>query len=175
MARRILIAVDNSDDDEKAMDWMVENLLLSEDEIHIIHVVSREAVAINYSVPPLPGPVEDSEALSARLRSAEEFIRSRFLPKLAGHSSQALVHLIKSEVDNDAIGRVICEKAESLHAAVVVLAKHTRGAIKEFFLGSVCMYCVKHCKRPVLVHHEQQAVQAMLQSNHQSIMHVAVV
>jgi nucleotide-binding universal stress UspA family protein len=36
----------------------------------------------------------------------------------------------------------------------VVLAKHNRGKIKEFFVGSVTSYCVKHCKSPVVVLHE---------------------
>lgn len=38
--------------------------------------------------------------------------------------------------DNDSIGEAICKRAEALNAAAVVMAKHQRGAIAEFFLGS---------------------------------------
>lgn len=42
--------------------------------------------------------------------------------------------------DNDSIGAVICKRAEQLNASAVVLAKHNKGAIKEFFVGSVTNY-----------------------------------
>lgn len=38
--------------------------------------------------------------------------------------------------DNDSIGEAVCKRAEALNAAAVVMAKHQRGAIAEFFLGS---------------------------------------
>jgi hypothetical protein len=38
--------------------------------------------------------------------------------------------------DNDSIGEAICKRAEALNASAVVMAKHQRGAIAEFFLGS---------------------------------------
>lgn len=60
---------------------------------------------------------------------------------------------LQSEVDNDAIGRVICNKAAELNSAAVVLAKHRRGRLKEMLMGSVCKYCVQHCTSPVVVVH----------------------
>lgn len=60
---------------------------------------------------------------------------------------------VQSEVDNDAIGRVICNKAEELGAAAVILAKHRRGRLQEMFMGSVCKYCVQNCPTPVVVVH----------------------
>ncbi len=44
-----------------------------------------------------------------------------------------IVHFL---TDNDSIGEAICKRAEALNAAAVVMAKHQRGAIAEFFLGS---------------------------------------
>ncbi len=44
-----------------------------------------------------------------------------------------IVHFL---TDNDSIGEAVCKRAEALNAAAVVMAKHQRGAIAEFFLGS---------------------------------------
>jgi nucleotide-binding universal stress UspA family protein len=60
---------------------------------------------------------------------------------------------VQSEIDKDAIGRVICKKAVELQATAVVLAKHNRGRIQEIFMGSVCKHCVAHCTQPVVVVH----------------------
>ena len=38
--------------------------------------------------------------------------------------------------DNDSIGEAVCKRAEALNAAAVVMAKHQRGKVAEFFLGS---------------------------------------
>lgn len=56
-------------------------------------------------------------------------------------------------MDTEAIGRVICSKADDLNPAAVVLAKHTKGLLKEWFIGSVCKYCTVNCKCTVIVAH----------------------
>ena len=43
--------------------------------------------------------------------------------------------------DNDSIGSIICKRAEQINAVAVVLAKHNKGRIAEFFVGSVTNYC----------------------------------
>lgn len=48
-----------------------------------------------------------------------------------------IVHFL---TDNDSIGEAICKRGEALGAAAVIMAKHQRGAIAEFFLGSVTKY-----------------------------------
>jgi hypothetical protein len=52
-----------------------------------------------------------------------------------------------------AAGALVCRRAEQIDAAVVLMAKHQRGAMKEFFVGSVTNYACHHCKQPVLVLH----------------------
>ena len=48
-------------------------------------------------------------------------------------------------------GHVICEVAERLPAAVVVLGTHGRGGIKRAIIGSTSDHVVRHCQCPVLV------------------------
>jgi nucleotide-binding universal stress UspA family protein len=73
------------------------------------------------------------------------------LPKLADIQPDPCVHIVKSDVDTDSIGNVICNKADMLKAAAVIMASHNRSKLKEFFLGSVTNYCAHHCKQPVLI------------------------
>ena len=51
------------------------------------------------------------------------------------------------------VGSIVCKRAEQLGAAMVVMAKHNKGAIKEFFLGSSTKFCTHNCRTPVLVLH----------------------
>lgn len=63
------------------------------------------------------------------------------------------VEVVRSCTDNDSIGALVCKRAQQLNVAVLLMAKHNRGAVKEFFLGSVSNYALHHCKQPVLVLH----------------------
>ena len=51
------------------------------------------------------------------------------------------------------VGVEICKRAEHLGAYMVVMAKHTRGPLQQLLLGSATLYCLKHCRVPVLVLH----------------------
>jgi structural maintenance of chromosome 2 len=45
------------------------------------------------------------------------------------------VEVVRGCVDNDSIGALLCRRAEQLDAAVLLMAKHNRGPVKEFFIG----------------------------------------
>ena len=53
--------------------------------------------------------------------------------------------------DAASIGELICLEAEQAQAAMVVMVRHTKGAIQEFFLGSATSFCTHHSKVPILV------------------------
>lgn len=55
------------------------------------------------------------------------------------------LEIVKFACDNDSIGSIICKRADQLNAAAVMLAKHDKGAIAEFFVGSVTTYCEWSC------------------------------
>jgi len=100
------------------------------------------------------GVIEDDEETKRAVEQhAEEFIRTKFESKLEELKIPFQVDILRASTDNDTIGAVICRRADAVNATVVVMAKHTRGAIKEFFVGSATNYCTHHCKQPVLVLH----------------------
>jgi hypothetical protein len=61
------------------------------------------------------------------------------------------IKVLKGMTDAASVGEHVCKEAEQAQVAMVVMARHTKGAIQEFFLGSTTSYCTHHSKVPVLV------------------------
>lgn len=61
--------------------------------------------------------------------------------------------LLQSEVDTDSIGNVVCQRAEALAVAAVVIAGQRKSKVGDFLMGSITNFCLHHCKKPVLVVH----------------------
>lgn len=121
--------------------------------LHIIPVPMPEVIggigAMDSIVTVDPDPATDLKHIA----EAKEFMKRRFVTKLASRSIAYKVEIVHFLTDNDSIGEAVCKRAEALSAAAVVMAKHQRGAIAEFFLGSVTKYCTTHCKQPLIVLH----------------------
>eukprot|EP01023_Acetabularia_acetabulum_P009686 TRINITY_DN14383_c0_g1_i14.p3 TRINITY_DN14383_c0_g1~~TRINITY_DN14383_c0_g1_i14.p3 ORF type:complete len:156 (+),score=26.14 TRINITY_DN14383_c0_g1_i14:551-1018(+) len=152
--RSVVIPVDNSIESERACRWAVDNLYRGHDEVHLLHIIPRLQVAAVYGAPPIDFlPNQDPQAYEQLIEDAEKFISSRFVVMFEDINVQPIVHIIKSEVDTDSIGEVVCKKSEELQACAVVMAKHQKSKVTEFFLGSVTNYCMHRCTRPVVVVH----------------------
>ncbi|PNH03550.1 hypothetical protein TSOC_010373 [Tetrabaena socialis] len=152
--RHILISVDESAASEKALDWAIENIYRAGDELHLFHVIPPGQYVVLSTDMGFEEVVEDSEASQKRVEDhARNLLTEKFVPKLKAKDIAYQVELVRFATDNESIGAVICKRAEQLQAACVVMAKHNKGAIKEFFVGSVCNYCTHHCKQPVMVMH----------------------
>lgn len=57
--------------------------------------------------------------------------------------------------DEDSIGQAICSVADQLQPRAVVLAKHQRGRVAEFFMGSAAKAVATKCRWPVTLLHEE--------------------
>lgn len=153
MGRRLLISVDNSDACEGAVRWAMDNCYRPGDEVHLLHVIPRLQLAASFGAPPVDFlPYQDPNAYQSLIKSAEAFIAERALAHLGELEPAPVVHLVKYETDTDSIGNVICKKADELDVALVVMARHQKSKLQEFFLGSVTSFVVHHSKHPVLVY-----------------------
>lgn len=122
------------------------------DEVHLAHVIPRVNTVALHGAPPVDFlPEQDPVAYEQLIKNAEAFIAARFLPRLAPVRPDPVIHIIKSEVDADSVGNVVCAKAGSLGAAALVMASHSKSKLSELFLGSVSNYCTHHCPVPVLI------------------------
>jgi nucleotide-binding universal stress UspA family protein len=86
----------------------------------------------------------------------DESARERAKVYLAGIESDLLKENLSwvetHEVDGHA-GPALCEETARLHAGLVVMATHGRGAMGRFWLGSVADYLIRHLAVPVLMIH----------------------
>ena len=155
-ARALFICIDDSDASESSVKWALANIFKEGDEVHLAHVIPRFqlSAAAGPSLPLNQG----AGAYDNLIKNAEAFIVERALRHIeqvqAAQSRPQpppVVHIIKYETDSDSIGTVLCKKAEDLHAAAVVVARYNKSKLQQLFLGSVSMFCVDHCKRPVFV------------------------
>lgn len=156
MARVLLLAVQDSDVSERVLEWTVQELYREGDELHLFTVIPSPQPqvvggfgAMDSIVTVDPDPTEDLKHIA----EAKEFMKTRFVAKLASRKIPYKVEIIHYLVDNDSIGDAICKRADALGAAAVIMAKHQRGAVSQFFLGSVSRYTTTHCKQPVIVLH----------------------
>jgi len=62
------------------------------------------------------------------------------------------IDIVAYDTNSSSVGEILCEKATLLDDAVAVcVASTSKGRLKEFFIGSVCNYCLHRCKKPVIV------------------------
>ncbi|WIA13620.1 hypothetical protein OEZ86_006880 [Tetradesmus obliquus] len=152
--RNILLTVDESPSSDKVFEYTVKNLYRQGDVVHILHVIAPSRRLVVTPDMGLEGVIEDDEETKRKVEEhAQEFIRERFEKRLETLRIPYQVDIVRGCVDNDSIGALVCRRAEGIDAVAVVMAKHSRGTIKEFFIGSVTNYACHHCKQPVLVLH----------------------
>lgn len=152
--RHILIPVDDSKASTRAFQWTLDNLYRDGDEIHLFNVIPPGQYVVLSTDLGMEEVVEDDKETQERVEAkARQLLQENFVPTLESKGIPYQIELVKFSTDNDSIGSIICKRADQLNAAAVVMAKHNRGPIKEFFLGSVSNFCTHHCNSPVLVLH----------------------
>jgi nucleotide-binding universal stress UspA family protein len=141
---------------EKVLDYCLTHFYKDGDEIHLMHVIPVPApevltgLAMDSIFTIEPDPAVDVKHIA----DAKDFMRNRFATTLASKGVPYKVEIVHFMTDNDSIGEAICKRADALNASAVFLAKHNRGTISEWFLGSVTKYCTTHCKAPMVILHE---------------------
>lgn len=152
--RKILVAVDSSAGSEEALRWTLHNMYKAGDVLHFLHVVPRQEPAAMYGAPPVDFlPQQNPKSVQKLADQALSFIKDRLLPMLKDIETEPVVHVIKSDTDTDSIGNVVCQQADALAVAAVVIAGHRKSQTGTFFMGSVTSFCTHHCKKPVLIVH----------------------
>lgn len=93
------MAVDDSEDSQKAFNWAISNVYREGDQVHIVHVVPRLAFAAQYGVPPVDFvPAAESNTYETAVQRAEQFIIDRFVKAMPPSVRAPVVHIIKVSV-----------------------------------------------------------------------------
>lgn len=152
--RHLLVPVDESKASQRVLQWTLDNLYREGDEIHLFHVVPPGQYVVLSTDLGMEEVVEDDKETQERVEAnARKFLNETFVPVLQEKNIPYQLEIVKFSTDNDSIGSIVCKRADQINASAIVMAKHTKGAIKEFFLGSVSNYCTHHSIAPVLVLH----------------------
>lgn len=94
--RVLVIAVDDSEDSQKAFNWAISNIYREGDQVHVVHVVPRLAFAAQYGVPPVDFvPAAESNTYETAVQRAEQFIIDRFVKAMPSSVRAPVVHIIK--------------------------------------------------------------------------------
>eukprot|EP00245_Coleochaete_scutata_P010898 TRINITY_DN393_c0_g1_i1.p1 TRINITY_DN393_c0_g1~~TRINITY_DN393_c0_g1_i1.p1 ORF type:complete len:162 (+),score=27.76 TRINITY_DN393_c0_g1_i1:137-622(+) len=145
-AKRILVAVDESEESAYALNWTLQNIIKPGDHLHVLHAQPPPKI---YAGPAGPGFYVSPETIDV-IRKHEEKVSREVVKKARGICQQAGV-----QAEGDVIigepREAICEAVDQLKANLLVMGSHGYGAIKRAFLGSVSDYCVHHASCPVIV------------------------
>lgn len=154
--RKLVLAVDHSEECKRALAWLREHLYKPGDELILLHVLPQQSdgLANASGAPPVDiltvaSPLPQSELV----RQAQQLIENRFLPSTLDMSPSPTVRIVTSKVDAESIGAMVVRTADEVHAAAIVIASHSRTRLQEFYLGSTTNYITAHSQRPVLVVH----------------------
>jgi nucleotide-binding universal stress UspA family protein len=143
---RILIGTDGSDDALAAARRGLD-LLASDAIVHLISVTERPAIVDAGMESGFAGgmatPQEVDHAWAGAIDEA-----TAALARTADALGAATV---ETSVEHGDPGAVLCERAKSLSAGVVVVGSRGRGAIRRALLGSVSTFVVNNAPCPVLV------------------------
>lgn len=149
--RKILVAVDESDESIRALSWAVDNLFLPSagtcsDLIVLLHVQTHPQVFVG---PAGPGFYITPEILDSVRKHQEEISKKVLLRAKAICDGKHLE--IETMVALGDPRDAICEAVEKLHADFLIIGSHGYGALKRAFLGSVSDYCAHNAKCPVVI------------------------
>lgn len=149
--RRIIVAVDETEDTERALRWTVNNFYRDGDTLHLLHVVpfvpGHAAPGTVYYTPPPSGDVQEK-----MVKRAEHFIDQRLLPITNELGINCEVDVVEEE-STETIAEAVCHSAAEIGAAAIVVASHKKSALATLLTGSSSREVAGKAAVPVLVFH----------------------
>lgn len=155
--RKVLVAVDESDESMYALSWALDNLIIqggphagaqhsSSNTVVLLHVQTQPQVFVG---PAGPGFYITPEIIDSVKKHQEEISKKVLLRAkiLCDEKHLETETMIALGDPRDAI----CEAVHKLNIDYLVVGSHGYGAIKRAFLGSVSDYCAHNAKCPVVI------------------------
>ncbi|GMH13129.1 hypothetical protein Nepgr_014970 [Nepenthes gracilis] len=146
--RRIVVAVDESEESMHALSWFLKNVLSrnSQSTLTILH--ARRPVAV------YPGVDKTSSLFShdvfSSLERRDTEMATWVLEKATKMCSPYDVK-VETRVEEGDPREVICEMVNSLKADLLVMGSRGYGVLARSIMGSVSNHCVQNANCPVLV------------------------
>eukprot|EP01018_Ginkgo_biloba_P027244 Gb_20328 [translate_table: standard] len=150
LGRRIMIAVDESEESMYALQWALDYLLIpgntngksmASDQIIVVHAENEIA---------LTGQVAFTPHVLDILERRQKLNTERVLSRAKTISGERNVSIETKMILGDA-RYAICEATEKMRIDLLVVGSHGHGALRRAVIGSVSDYCTHHAKCPVLI------------------------
>lgn len=94
--RKILVAIDDSDGAQRALQWTLDNFYREGDILALLHVIPRPQTTTSYGAPPVDMlPSSSTVDQEQQAVEAQRFIREKFLPRLQGCADEPEVHIVR--------------------------------------------------------------------------------
>ncbi|XP_052147481.1 universal stress protein PHOS34-like [Oryza glaberrima] len=147
--RRIVVAVDESEESTHALNWCLANVVSSSggDTLVLLHARRPRPV---YAAMDSSGYMMTSDVMASMDKYAAA-VSAAAVGK-AKHICAAFPHVtVETMVESGDPRDVICDATEKMAADLLVMGTHGYGLIQRAFLGSVSNHCAQNCKCPVLI------------------------
>ncbi|KAK3104098.1 hypothetical protein FSP39_024403 [Pinctada imbricata] len=152
-SRKIVVAMDGSDNSKKAFSWFANNIHRQNDDVYLVYVaeLSQELQA---NLLASMDQTEISQELSKKMKNEKEKHQKKIdeLKKMLDESSNTVSGQVKV-VNAKKPGSGICEAAKELGSTLIVTGTRGMGPLGRAVLGSVSDYVLHHSNVPVIVVH----------------------
>ncbi|KAK8473736.1 hypothetical protein PHAVU_001G225300 [Phaseolus vulgaris] len=144
--RRVLVAVDESDESMYALSWSLKNIIFqnSTDNLVLLYVKPHHGTYASAA-----DRLDDPEAPAIRKYSQD--VADCVIEKSKRLCKNLQNVKVETHIGSGDPREVICEMTEKLNADLLVMGSHGHGLIKSIFLGSVSNHCSQKVKCPVLI------------------------
>ncbi|CAL8469893.1 g9435 [Coccomyxa elongata] len=152
-SKTLVIAVDNSKECLKALDFALQHLPNGY-TYYIVHMQPRPYVSSIIAGAVAPEfAYQQLEAFEKEMTAASNKIMDAvFIPKAKSAGAEACATVLKVESDSSShIGTAICDYAEKVKAVALILMRQNKSAVSRFFMGSVTKFCAVHSTIPVII------------------------
>lgn len=145
MYSRILLAVDDSDDSERAVNAVKEMAGSSDVEVVLFHAfhIPNELVGLSSQ---FATSDQYLDKVKASLRAEADSLLAKLRDQLVDEVTR-----IKLVVEEGRPGPAIVQAARDRQCDVLVLGKRGRGRVRQLLLGSTSDYVIHHAACPVVL------------------------
>ncbi|KAH7867480.1 hypothetical protein Vadar_034077 [Vaccinium darrowii] len=147
--RKILVAVDESEESSYALSWCLKNIVAENSKDTLILLYSKQPATL-YPAMDGRGYLFSTEIIASMEKYGNEMAES-VMEKAKRLCKDDHDVKVETRVECGDPRDVICQMAEKLGVDMVVMGSHGYGMIKRAFLGSVSNYCAHSLKCPVLI------------------------
>ncbi|CAA2989407.1 universal stress protein PHOS32-like [Olea europaea var. sylvestris] len=144
--RKIVVAVDESEESMYALSWCLGNLLSQNHK-------PTSTLILLYIRPPLDvnGYLFANDVIATMEKHNSDLTNSVMRRAEAVYKNFNTTVAVEKKVGSGDAKYAICTAVEKLGADILVMGSHDYGFFKRALLGSVSDYCAKHVKCPLVV------------------------